>query len=429
MPRWLYSLLLRCASPLAAGWFTWRGWRQPAYRGSLRERLGWGLAARNDRPLWLHAASVGEVRALLPLLQRLHEEGLPLLLTVGTPTGLAQARALLGDMAAGAGIAVQAMPWDLPGASARFIAAARPRAGVFVETELWPNLVAAARRAELPLALVSARLSARSLRRYRQFAPRLMRDTVQGFSVIGAQSATDAQRFIELGAAPTAVSVIGNLKCDLPLPPQVQARGEALRERWAGGRALWVAGSTHAGEEAACLEVQRRLLVAARASGAAAPLLVLAPRRPERFAPVAEQVARQGFVVARSSEPSSPQLPDVLVVDQMGVLAEWYAAANVAFVGGSLVPAGGHNLLEPALLGKPVLAGMHHEGAPDIAAVLAAAGGLRQVQGVEDLLREVAALLADEQLARAQGERARAAALRLRGATDRARSLLANLAP
>jgi 3-deoxy-D-manno-octulosonic-acid transferase len=434
MQRWLYSLLLRCALPLAAGSFLWRGWRHAAYRGSLRERLGYGLEPRADRPLWLHAASVGEVRALAPLLASLHADGVPLLVTAGTPTGLAMARELFRSMPRASGgeaaLSVQAAPWDLPGAVTRFIAATRPRAGAFVETELWPNLVAAARRAGVPLALVSARLSARSLHRYRRWAPRLLRDTVQSFGAIGAQSEADARRFIELGAPVAAVTVIGNLKFDLPLAPDARARGAALRARWASARPLWVAGSTHPGEEEACLAAQRRLLERAQASGRAPPLLVLAPRRPERFESVAQALAQQGFTVTRSSQPApDPVRADVLLVDQMGVLPDWYAACDAAFVGGSLVPVGGHNLLEPALPGKPVLAGPHQQNAPEVAAALAAAGGLHYVKDGEGIAAAVAALLEDRELARQQGERAAAAAAAQRGATARARSLLASLAP
>lgn len=434
MPRWLYSLMVRCALPIAAGAFLWRGWRQPAYRGSLRGHLGLGLMPRGDRPLWLHAASVGEVRALAPLLQSLHAEGLPLLLTVGTPTGLALARQLVegmpGAASSGPAPAVQPAPWDLPGAVARFIAAARPRAGVFVETELWPNLVAGAYQARVPLLLVSARLSARSLQRYQRWAPTLLRDTVQAFAAIGAQTDADAERFIALGAAPAAVSVMGNLKSELPAAPQARALGEALRARWAPTRAMWVAGSTHAGEEQACFAAQRRLMVAAQGSGNKAPLLVLAPRRPERFEQVAQAIARENLFMARSSRlPDGPELaPEVVLVDEMGTLPGWYAAADAAFVGGSLVPAGGHNLLEPAQLGKPVLAGPHQDNAPEIAAGLLAGGGLRVVRDSEELAQQLALLLGDPGLARAEGARAEVAAAAQRGATARARSLLANLA-
>jgi 3-deoxy-D-manno-octulosonic-acid transferase len=428
MPRWLYSLLLRIALPFAALAFLLRGWRSPAYRGSLRERLGVSLPSRVDRPLWLHAASVGEVRALAVLVRALHTDGLPLLVTVGTPVGLARARELFADLCVSTGAAfdVQSAPWDLPGSVQRFLRAARPQGAVFVETELWPNLVAVAAHAGLPLLLVSARLSVRSLTRYLRFAPRLMRDTVRAFAAVGAQTEVDRSRFIDLGADPAAVSVIGNLKFDLPVDAALPARGVALRERWASGRQLWVAGSTHPGEEDECIAAHNALLRQARAAGRMPPLLVLAPRRPERFTAVAQWLAAQGQQVSRSSQ-GVVSSPDVVLIDEMGSLMDWYAAADVAFVGGSMVPVGGHNLLEPASLGRPVLAGPHQFNAPEVAQQLRDAGGLVIVANAQELAAAVQALLQDETLAQERGSHAAQTVAANRGATLRARAMIAGL--
>jgi 3-deoxy-D-manno-octulosonic-acid transferase len=427
MPRWLYSTLLRGALPFAAVWFLWRGWRQPAYRGSLAQRLGFGLAPRAGRPLWLHAASMGEVQALAPLLRALHDEDAqrPLLLTLVTPTGLARARELFADLPR---LALQAAPWDLPGATARFLDATRPRAGVFVETELWPNLAAAARTAGVPLILASARLSGRSAVRYQRWMPRLMRETVRSFARIGAQSEADATRFRELGAADADVTVTGNLKFDLQLPDDVAARGGLLRRQWAPARPLWIAGSTHAGEEAICVDAQRRLVAAAREHGATPPLLALAPRRPERFEPVARDLQSWGVTWVRSSVDRAPAADvEVLLVDELGTLVTWYAACDAAFVGGSLVPVGGHNLLEPALLAKPVLAGPHTFNAPQVAAALTGAGGLRVIVDAASLAAVLGVLLTDAAAAQAQGARASATAAAGRGALARTRELIAAL--
>ncbi len=410
MSRWLYSLLLYCALPFAAAWFLWKGWRHPAYRGSLRERLGFGLAPVVDAPIWLHAASVGEVRSLDVLLRLLHRQGFALLLTVGTQTGLAQARSLYADLCE---LTVRAAPWDLPGAVRRFLRASRPQVGVFVETELWPNLVAGARAAGVPLGLVSARLSEKSTRRYRNWAPRLMRDVVRAFRQIGAQTEADRERFLSLGADQAAVTVSGSLKFELQLPPEVGKLGAAWRAHWAPARPVWVAGSTHAGEETACLAAQRRLREVALAAGAPPPLLVLAPRHLERLAEVLRELELQGIPFARTSQSPAAGMNgvEVVLVDEMGALLPWYAAADAAFVGGSLVEVGGHNLLEPAMLAKPVVAGPHCFNAPEVTRRLREAGGLTTVSDEATLAAELGALLGDASLARERGARAYRGAL------------------
>jgi 3-deoxy-D-manno-octulosonic-acid transferase len=421
MPRWLYSLLLRFALPFAVLVFFWRGWRERIYRGSLRQRLAWSLQARGDRPLWLHAASVGEVRALAVLVRALHADSVPLVVTVGTPVGLARARELFADLPA---VTVQAAPWDLPGAAQRFMRATRPSGAVFIETELWPNLISACRQAGAPLTLVSARLSARSLRRYQQLAADMMRDAVRAFGSIAAQSPIDRDRFIALGADPARVTVCGNLKFDLQLPADIHAQGTHLRNRWAAGRSMWVAGSTHPEEEAICVDAHRALLTHMRRAGQPPPLLVLAPRRPERFAAVARWLATMDLKSARRST-DVEENADVLLLDVMGELLCWYAAGDVAYVGGSLVPIGGHNLLEPAALAKPVIAGPHCFNSPDCVALLSAAGALTTVENAAQLTRALEELLRDTALAHAHGVRAAEVVAANRGAATRALAAIA----
>ena len=429
----LYSLLLRLVLPLQALGFWWRGWRHPVYRGSLRAHLWLEMPARADRPLWLHAASAGEVQSLAGLLQHLRAQfpALPLLLTVGTPTGLLRARELYAAWldatpeGAGPALTVRPAPWDLPGATRRFLSASNPRMAVFVETELWPNLVQGAAARGLPVLLISARVSARSASRYQRWAPRLMRDTVRAFALIAAQGAADRERFIALGAEPSRVLVQGNLKFDLPLPDNVASRGAQVRARIAPRRAMWVAGSTHPGEEAFCLVAQRALRAAAGPTPGVAPLLVLAPRRPERFESVAQWLAAQGVACIRYGEAAEGAEPvgdevDVLLVDRFGELLNCYAAADVCFVGGTLVPVGGHNLLEPAALGKPVLAGPYCFNAPDCAQLLAAAGVLRQVRDGAQLTQALREWLEDPSLASRLGEKAAAAVAANRGAAAQA---------
>ena len=430
MPRWAYTLALRLLLPFAMLWFLWRGWRNHAYHGRLREPLALGAKPRADRPLWLHAASVGEAQALGGLLRALTQLRAPppLLLTVGTPTGLARARELYADLPQ---LTLQLAPWDLPGMAARFLRVNRPRAAVFIETELWPNQIAACAAAGVPLALVSARVSARSLGRYQRFAQGLMREAVRAFAVVGAQSEADRERFIALGAAAARVHNSGNLKFDFRLPADIREHGGRLRDVWAAERPLWVAGSTHAVEEGICIDAQRQLVANARAQQRAVPLLLLAPRRPERFAEVARWLTTQGlkFACISEGEVALARQVDVLLLDAMGELLGWYAAADAAFVGGSLVPVGGHNLLEPAALGKPLLAGPHCFNSPDAARLLESAGALTRVANADELARAVEVYLTDAVRAQRSGGNAVAVVAANRGAAERALAMIAALPP
>jgi 3-deoxy-D-manno-octulosonic-acid transferase len=278
------------------------------------------------------------------------------------------------------------------------------------------------------MVLVSARLSDRSLRRYRRFAPRLMRDVMRAFAGIAAQTDVDRERFIRLGAQPAQVTVGGNLKFDLTLPVDITVQGAQLRTRCSPGRPLWVAGSTHAEEEAICIDAHRALLDTARATGRPPPLLVLAPRRPERFDAVAKWLRTTGLKSARltgGEEAGS----DVLLLDVMGGLLQWYAAADAAFVGGTLVPVGGHNLLEPAALGRPVIAGPHSFNSPESAELLRAADALTTVETAAQLTVALEKVLGDAPLARAKGARAASVVSTNRGAAARALALIASLPP
>jgi 3-deoxy-D-manno-octulosonic-acid transferase len=281
----------------------------------------------------------------------------------------------------------------------------------------------AARR--IPLLLISARVSARSVSRYRRWVPDLMRATARGFALIAAQSAADRERFIALGAEPARVCVVGNLKFDLPLPPDVAGRGAELRERVASHRPMWVAGSTHEGEEAICLAAQRALRAAADAACGPAPLLVLAPRRPERFEAVAQWLRAQGLRYIRYSAVGevaggAGDEVDVLLVDRFGELLKWYGAADVCFVGGTLIPIGGHNLLEPAVLGKPVVAGPHCSNVSEATLLLTGAGALRQVHNGEELAQVLRQWLSDPSEAARVGGAGAAAVAANRGAAVQA---------
>ena len=431
MPRALYTLLLRLVLPVVGVLFWWRGRRNPALRVDLRERLGHGRPRSGPQPVWIHAVSVGEVQASAGLLRLLRERDptRPVLLTMATATGRQRAATLFTQP----GIELRYAPFDLPGAAERFLRRERPCAAVFLETELWPNLLAACERRNVPVSLVSARLSERSLRRYRSFAPRLMRKTLSRLALVAAQSQTDAERFIQLGADPRQVHVTGNVKVDFELPADLDERAAALRSRLLGSRRAWVAGSTHAGEEQQLLEAHRRLLAVWQGAGGHgnAPLLVLVPRHPDRFPAVAQWLAREGLCFVRRADAQAPVGEDtqVLLVDTLGELLAFYACGEIAFVGGSLVPIGGHNLLEPAVLGRPVLSGPHTLASPEIARMLAACGALETVRDAQELAAALLRLFIDEAEATRRGEAGRAQVASNRGAVRRSLALLEGVLP
>ncbi|MEA3196962.1 MAG: 3-deoxy-D-manno-octulosonic-acid transferase [Gammaproteobacteria bacterium] len=386
MIRRLYSLLIYCAVPFAFGVVLWRGLGDHSYRQALSERFGWGR--RSFAPaIWLHAVSLGEMSAAAPLVRALrsrHPE-IPMVLTCATPTGRARARSLFGDT-----VDVRFLPYDTPGAVARFLDRIRPRLAIIMETELWPNLFNECERRNVPLVLASARLSAKSVPRYRRFG-NLFRGIFSASSLIAAQTVEDAERFVAIGAQSARTHVVGNIKFDMELGAAAVAQGRALRAAFGSERATWIAGSTHAGEEEQVLAAHAEL----RAERADA-LLLLVPRHPERFRAVADLLSSRGLRFARRSSGTPPDAgTQVLLVDSVGELAALYAAADVAFVGGSLVPIGGHNLLEPAALGLPVLTGPYHSNSRDIARLLLRQGAALEVADARELAAALRRLLAE----------------------------------
>ncbi len=393
----------------------WRSLSDRRYRENFGERFGFG-PPQVPGGVWLHAVSVGEVQACAPLvsaLRRRHPQ-LPLTVTTFTPTGAARARALFGDIAQ-----VRFIPFDLPASVHRFLGRVQPQLAVIFETELWPNLYRACRRLRIPLVLASARVSARSVGRYRHLGG-LIRDTLAGAQVVAAQGAADAERFRALGADPGATHVTGNLKFDFELPADIAARGAALRREFAPERPLWVAGSTHGGaEEQALIDTVRRLREVAPGT-----LLVMAPRHPQRFGEAAQALTQSGIDFVRRSGAAGTLGREVLLLDTLGELLDFYAAADVAFVGGSLVPVGGHNLLEPAALGVPILTGPHTHNGADIAKLLIERGAAHVVSGPAELAAELTALWRDPALRARMGEAGRACVDSNRGALAKLLALI-----
>ena len=386
MIRALYSFLIRLTAPVAFAAVLLRGFRNRAYWERPGERFGWGphLAAP---ALWLHAVSMGEVAASVELVRalRARHPGSPFVLTTATPTGRARARAIFGD-----DVDVRFLPYDTPGSVRRFLDRVRPRVAVILETELWPNLIRACRGRAVPVAFASARLSAKSVSHYRLLGS-LFADTVAAADLIGAQTPEDAERFIAVGAARARTVVVGNVKCDMRLGDSVREQGRERRRIYLGDRPVWIAGSTHAGEEEQVLAAHSQLR-----REYPDLLLLLVPRHPQRFESVAALLSRLGIPFDRRSRAAAVR-PDaqVLLVDTVGELTTLYASSDLAFVGGSLVPVGGHNLLEPAVLGVPVITGPHTANAKDIARLLILGGGAVEVADSQDLAKAVRRLLQD----------------------------------
>ena len=418
--RGLYSAALYVLVPVTVYHLIWRGFRQPAYMQRWSERYGVYRTPPTDPVTWVHAVSVGEVNAAAPLVDALlaRHPRERLLVTTITPTGSARVRALWGER-----VEHVYLPYDLPGAVSRFLRHFRPRIGLILETELWPNLLFGCRDHGVPALIVNGRLSERSLQGYGLLKPLLGR-ALRSLRGIVAQSDADAARFLRLGASPKTTVVGGNLKFDIAADPQAQSFAREFRAA-EGARPAWIAASTHAGEEAAVLALHKRLR-----QRWPQLLLLWAPRHPERFRPVAYASAQAGFRTATRQMTHQPDAADdVFVVDTLGELARFYACADVAFVGGSLEDIGGHNLLEPAAAGTAMVTGPYLRNFADIAAQLQAAGALRVGADGAAVGDALEALLADADARAAMADAALSLLEAGRGALQRTLGFVDAMAP
>jgi 3-deoxy-D-manno-octulosonic-acid transferase len=419
MARLLYILVVHALLPWAVLHLLWRARRQPDYLRHWGERFGAYPRTRPAAPvIWLHAVSVGETRAAQPLIAALRARypDHRILLTHMTPTGRATSEALFGD-------AVERvyLPYDTPWAMRRFLRHFRPTLGLIMETELWPNLIAACRDAAVPLLLVNARLSEKSARRYARF-PALTRGALQGLCAIAASGAEDARRLRELGAA--EVAVLGNMKFDIAPPAPQLELGLTFRSR-CGGRPVFLCASTREGEEAPILDAWQKVGAGGTVN---APLLAIVPRHPQRFDEVARLIAARGFgLQRRSDEQLVAAATQVWLGDSMGEMFAYYAAADVACVGGSLLPFGSQNLIEPCAVGTPVLIGPSTFNFAEAAQAALAAGAARQVADAAALVETALALLADQPARAAMGAAGRAFSAEHRGATARTLALVENV--
>ena len=416
--RLFYTLLFYLLLPFLLLRLWWRGRKAPGYRRHWAQRLGLGPVL--DRPvIWIHAVSVGETVAITPLVERLLQRypGHRILLTNMTPTGAEQVRQRFGDR-----VEQRFCPWDLPLALRAFLRRTRPALCIIVETELWPNLVAQCARAGVPVLLANARLSARSARGYDRFAA-LTRPMLRQLSLVAAQGQADAERFAALGMPRERIEVTGSIKFDLQPDAGMVRDGQALRQQLGQERPVLIGASTHAGEDEILLQAWQALR-----RGRPDLVLILVPRHPERFESVARLCAEYSPHLVRRSEGQSPDgKTEILLGDTMGELMLFYAAADIAVVGGSFSGTGGHNPLEPAALGLPVVMGPDCFNFQQITDALTAAGGLRRVADAAALQRTLEELLTDTQARQGMGKAAEGFVAANKGALDRLEQAVARL--
>jgi len=398
--RQLYSALHYLALPFIFLRLAWRGHRDPGYWERWGERFGRVPALPGDqRTVWIHAVSVGEVQAAVPLVRALRsgDRDLRIVVTTTTPTGQQRVRQALGNR-----VLHRYAPYDLPASVRRFLARVHPQLVIIMETELWPNILHQCSRQRIPVLLANARLSERSAASYRRVAS-TARQMLASVSGIAAQTRQDAARLVSLGARPDRVRVTGNTKFDVRLPASLGEEAQVLRRCFGVDRGVWIAASTHDGEEQQILQAFETVRQALPDS-----LLVLVPRHPDRAASVAALAKKFGHVtLTRSESPATCVDASVFIGDTLGELPLFYAASDVAFVGGSLVQEGGHNMLEPAALGIPVIFGPYVHDVVDISERLTQAGAGRKVEDKDELGAAVVEYMQDANLRHVAGQRGR----------------------
>lgn len=415
--RWLYSLCIYLMLPFAYARLWWRGRKAPLYRQGWKQRLGF-VDKPKTHGLWVHAASLGEVIAADILLKRMWalKPDLTVIITTMTISGAIEVKKRFGDK-----VQHTYVPYDTPDAVKRFLRAVQPLAGVLIETELWPNLLHTCQKKHIPLFLANARLSEKSYRGYKRMN-RLFKP-LWPILHVAAQTDIEAERFQHLGVPATQVTVTGSLKFDIQLNPQDFERATYFREIFGKRQQVWLAASTHDGEERIVLDAFAHVL--AQCPDA---LLVIAPRHPERFQQVADLIAAAGYVYKRRSlgEAATPET-QVFLQDSMGELLHTYGACDIAYVGGSLVPIGGHNVLEPAAFAVPSITGPHTFNFLEITRMLHAAKGLKTVTDANTLADAVIQAFAFPQERLAAGELARQVVAKNRGSVIKQGDILMQL--
>jgi 3-deoxy-D-manno-octulosonic-acid transferase len=408
----LYTLLLYLLLPYILFHLLWRSRRQPEYRRHIGERFGFYRSRPVGRLIWLHAVSVGETRAAVPLIAQLQARYPEhrILLTHMTPTGRETGRQLFGNS-----VLQCYLPYDFPFAIRGFLSHFKPEVGLLMETEIWFNLVQTCKKTGVPLLLVNARMSEKSARKYGRFKT-LIRASLQSLTAIAAQTATDERRLVELGAP--AVKITGTLKFDVAIPQSAIDLGKTLREQFGVSRPVFLAASTREGEEAPIMDALAGIDIPGL-------LIVVVPRHPQRFGQVAEMLAQRGIRFQRRSA-NQVIAPETQVVlgDSMGEMFAYYAACDITFIGGSLLPLGGQNLIEAAAMGKPVLIGPHTFNFTEVSELAVQAGAALRVANAEELALAARDLLKSPEKIKAMSVAALAFSDRHRGATERLMALV-----
>ena len=408
--RFFYSFLIVLFTPFVLLYFAVRGLRDSSYLGRWNERFGVVPALDQRGGIWVHAASVGEFNAASPLIRTLLKTypEIPLTVTTLTPTGSERVKRDLGDK-----VAHSYIPIDLPGSVSRFLKRLQPRMIIVMETEIWPNLYLQSRRLNIPLLMANARLSKRSVERFRRL-PGFVGEVLQTVAWIGAQSDADEERLVSCGANLQQIEMTGNLKFDLSVPASLEEQAVALRLRWGQERPVLVAGSTHEADENVVIPAFVALLKSVPGA-----LLILVPRYPERFARAAQLAKAAGLrTELRSQGEICSAQAQCFVIDSIGELMSYYACADVAFVGGSFGEQGGHNALEPAALGKPVLLGPNMENAKEIAEQLLQCNAAQRVSNQQEFRQAAEQILSDGVLRDSMGQAGRGLVEKNRGALD-----------
>lgn len=390
MNRLIYSILFYILLPFIVVKLLIRSRKAPAYKSRIYERFALGLSNIKADGIWIHAVSVGESIAATPMIEALLKSNpdLPITITCMTPTGSEQIKSIFGNR-----VQHCYMPYDAACIARRFLKKIKPKIAIIMETELWPNHIYYCHKMSVPVVLANARLSERSAKGYAKF-PKVTRPMFQSINWIAVQSKSEAERFIELGALPENVAVIGSIKFDINVGDALVKKASDLRVKWqTANRPTWIAASTHEGEDEVILEAHRQLL--AQYPDA---LLIIVPRHPERFDNVFKMSSQYFNTIKRSTGTSVEQNVQVLIGDTMGELLFLYALADIAFVGGSLVDQGGHNVLEPVALNKPVICGAYLYNFQEITKQLIDAEALVVVNNSQELFLQIKRLFDDRDL-------------------------------
>lgn len=414
--RAFYSSLFYLLIPFILFRLIWRGIKAPAYRWRWRERFAFYNKKFPQGVIWFHAVSVGEAEALFPLVRQIQTRhpDTRLLITTTTPTGSARVKAVMKES-----VEHVYLPYDIPGAVSRFMQSFKPRIAVIMETEIWPNLFAYCGKNKIPLYIINARLSEKSARGYQKI-PSLIHPALAQVKLIATQTQEDANRFMVIGAEIEKVETLGNIKFDVEVPPETIRQGMQLKVDLFDDRFVWLIASTHKDEEMIFMEIYKEIK-----QKIPELLLVIVPRHPERFSEVKKLCEQQKLsVVLRTSGEKSQKDTDVYLVDTMGELKLLYASSDVAFVGGSMVSVGGHNILEAAAVGVPVMFGPYMTNFKEIAREVLKQDAAIQCQNKDDIVIAIYALQAEPLYRKSLNEKGKAFVLQNQGAIARISEIL-----